>query len=99
MMKEYKKKIEKNDIVDVLRYLYLSNRYSTLLNLHKDDESVSPELKLDWADKYIKNSVDYNIKSLEIFNKNEIPIKFMNRYNFDLEEGRLIYWIRENVKC
>ncbi len=98
-MKRYRKKINHDDVMDVMDYLYLSNRYSTLLNIHKNDDSVSSELKIQWADKYIENLIKYNIKSLEIFKENNIPINLLARHEFSLEDDLLEYCLKESSEC
>ena len=100
MMKRYKKKVHRNDIIDALGYLYLSNRYSILLNLHKNDETVSSDLKMQWVDKYVESTIQYNIKALEIFKENNIQTKNLVRFEFNLEEELLNYCLKEiDVEC
>lgn len=95
MMKKYIKKIKHEDCVDVLRYAYLANRYYDLLALHKDNESMSADLKFQWFDKYVGNSVQYNIKSMEIFKENNIPFGRVGRFEFNLADEILEYCLRE----
>ena len=100
MMKRYKKKVHRNDVIYALGYLYLSNRYSILLNLHKHDETVSSALKMQWVDKYVESTIQYNIKALEIFKENNIQTKNLVRFEFNLEEELLNYCLKEiDVEC
>lgn len=94
-MKRYTKKINHDDIVDALKYLYLSNRYFNLLELHKENEKVSNELKMKWADEYVQNSIKYTIKSYDIMVTNGIPIGQVGRFEFNLEEDLIDYCLKE----
>lgn len=94
-MKRYTKKIKHDDIINALKYLYLSNRYFNLLELHKENDKISNELKIEWADKYVQNSVEYTIKSYDIMINNNIPIDRVGRFEFNLEEDLIDYCLKE----
>lgn len=94
-MKRCMKKIDHEDCIDAMRYLYLSNRYYNLLDLHKNNDKVSDELKIEWTEGYIKNTIQYNTKAFEVMKDNDIPIGRVGRFEFNLEEDLLDYCLRE----